>query len=270
MIVKSIHWLIAILLIACLETVSVVAAETSIVQATDSAKQPTVTPSDAAEAEPFIDEEDDPFFDEYEDIDVHDPFEGFNRGVFWFNDKLYFYFLKPIAKVLRFLPETGRIGIKNFFSNLAMPVRASNALLQLKFEDAGIEIVRFIVNSTLGIGGLGDYAKHHFGLQKKNEDFGQTLGHWGVGPGPFLVLPVLGSSNIRDGIGLIPDAYISPTRWLLSDGDLAIAAGLWTLEATNKLSLDKDTYEAIKKEQLDPYAFMRDAFMQRRAKLVAK
>ena len=264
------RWLIAMLLIACLQTVSVVAAETTIVQITDTIKEPTVTPSDAAEAEPFIEEEHDEFFDEVEEVEVHDPFEGFNRGVFWFNDKLYFYLLKPIAKGLRFLPETARIGIKNFFSNLAMPVRASNALLQLKFEDAGSVIVRFIVNSTLGIGGLGDYAKHHFGMRQKNEDFGQTLGHWGVGPGPFLVLPILGSSNIRDGISLIPDAYISPTRWLLSDGDLAIAAALWTLEATNKLSLDKDTYEAIKKEQLDPYAFMRDAFMQRRAKLVAK
>lgn len=268
---KLIRLLIFVFMFSCVQTASIAADETTLVQASETAKQTTVTPGKAAEAEPFVDEEDDEFFfDEDEDFEVYDPFETFNRGMFWFNDKLYFYFFKPIAKVLRFLPETSRIGIKNFFSNLAMPIRASNALLQLKFADVGTEMGRFLINSTLGIGGLGDYAKHHFGLRRKSEDFGQTLGHYGIGSGPFLVIPVLGSSNVRDGIGLIPDAYISPTRWLLSDGDLAISAGLWMLEATNKLSLDKDTYEAIIKEQLDPYAFVRDAFMQRRAKLVKK
>ena len=151
---------------------------------------------------PFMDDDDLSFLDEEDEvIEVYDPFEKFNRGMFWFNDKAYFYVMKPVAKGWRWLaPEPLRLGIRNFFSNLRAPIRFVNAALQGKFRDAGNELTRFGVNSTLGIGGLFDPAKAHFGIERKIEDTGQTLAHYGVGPGPYLVLPFLGPSNFRDGM----------------------------------------------------------------------
>jgi phospholipid-binding lipoprotein MlaA len=203
----------------------------------------------------FLDEDD-------EVIDVYDPLEKFNRGIFWFNDKAYFYVMKPVARGWRWLaPEPLRLGMRNFFSNLRAPIRFINAALQGKFRDAGNELTRFGVNTTLGIGGLFDTAKGNFGIEKKMEDTGQTLAHYGVGPGPYLVLPFLGPSNFRDGIGLLGDYYFSlvpvvfhnRTYWIAITGDVI-----------NFLSIDKDTYEGIKKDSLDPYLFLRDAYAQYR------
>jgi phospholipid-binding lipoprotein MlaA len=224
------------------------------------------------EGQDTADEFDDEFEDEFDgqEIPVWDPIEPFNQGMFWFNDRLYFYLFKPIARGLRILPEGTRESVDNFFSNLTTPIRFANALLQLKFGAAGTEAGRFVINTILGIGGIFDYARRHFDLYKTNEDFGQTLGHYGVGPGPYLVLPFLGPSNPRDSLGLIPDAYIDPINWWLADNQFWTAVGIHAGVRVNKLSLDKDTYEAIKAEQLDPYLFVRDAYMQRRAKLVEK
>ena len=140
-----------------------------------------------------------PFMDDDDEIlDVYDPLETFNRGMFWFNDKLYFYLLKPIARGYRWIaPEPFRVAIGNVFSNLATPVRVINAGLQGKLGNTGNELVRFGTNSTLGILGMFDPAKQHFGLAKKNEDTGQTLGHYGIGPGPYLVLPSFGSLQFQ-------------------------------------------------------------------------
>jgi phospholipid-binding lipoprotein MlaA len=213
------------------------------------------------------DDEDLPFMDEDEEIlDVYDPLQGFNRGMFWFNDKLYFYVMKPIAKGMRVvIPEPLRIGIRNFFSNLRTPIRMVNAGFQGKFGDAGNELTRFTVNSTLGIGGLFDTAKDHFDIVKKKEDTGQTMGHYGIGPGPYLVLPVLGPSNFRDGIGLFGDYYLSLVNYLWDDTDWWIAV---SVDALTILSLDKDTYEGIVRDELDPYLFVRDAYMQHRQHLI--
>ncbi len=214
----------------------------------------------------------DVFDDEFEEqeVPVWDPIEPFNRGMFWFNDKLYLFLFKPIARGVRILPVGARESVDNFFSNLTTPIRFANALLQLKLRAAGIEAGRFVINTILGIGGIFDYARRHFELYKTNEDFGQTLGHYGVGAGPYLVLPFLGPSNPRDGLGLIPDAYLDPINWWLADNAFWPAAGIHAGVRVNRLSLDKDTYEAIKAEQIDPYVFVRDAYMQRRAKLVEK
>jgi phospholipid-binding lipoprotein MlaA len=219
------------------------------------------------ESAPFMDDDDLSFLDEEDEvIDVYDPFETFNRGIFWFNDKAYFYVMKPVAKGWRWLvPEPLRIGIRNFFSNLRAPIRFVNAALQGKFRDAGNELTRFGVNSTLGIGGLYDPAKAHFGIERKIEDTGQTLAPYGVGPGPYLVLPFLGPSNFRDGIGLLGDYYFSLVPvlfenryyWMAVSGDII-----------NFLSIDKDTYEGIKKDSLDPYLFLRDAYGQYRLNLI--
>jgi phospholipid-binding lipoprotein MlaA len=199
-------------------------------------------------------------------LEVWDPIEPFNRGMFWFNDKLYFYLLKPIARGNRWIaPEPFRVAIGNVFSNLATPVRVVNAGLQGKFGDAGNELVRFGTNSTIGILGMFDPSKEHFGIAKKDEDTGQTLGHYGVGPGPYLVLPFLGPSSARDGIGLFADSYMDLVyhAWEHSDYYYAVV-----YRAINKLSLDKDTYEGIKKDALDPYLFVRDAWTQYRQNLV--
>ena len=219
------------------------------------------------ESEPFMEDDDLSFLDEEDDvIEVYDPLEKFNRGIFWFNDKAYFYVMKPVAKGWRWLaPEPLRIGIRNFFSNLRAPIRFINAALQGKFRDAGNELTRFGVNTTLGIGGLFDPAKEHFGIDRKFEDTGQTLAHYGVGPGPYLVLPFLGPSNFRDGIGLFGDYYFSLVPVVFKHRGYWIAL---SSDIINFLSIDKDTYEGIKKDSLDPYLFVRDAYGQYRQNLI--
>ena len=208
-------------------------------------------------------EQEDAFlFEDEELLEVWDPIEPVNRAFFWFNDKLYFYLLKPVARGYRKVPEPWRISVKNFFSNLTAPVRIINAGLQGKFGDAGNEMTRFVVNTTIGIGGFFDTAKDHFNLQMKDEDTGQTLGFYGVGPGPYLVIPVLGPSNLRDGLG---EFFVDNRLNLLyhmTEGWTYY--GLRAYDKVNDLSLDKDTYEGIKRDALDPYLFVRDAFMQYR------
>lgn len=211
-----------------------------------------------------------PFLDDDEEIiEVYDPLETFNRGMFWFNDKVYFYLAKPLARGLRYLPEPWRVSMKNFFLNLKAPVRIVNAGLQGKFADAGNELTRFATNTTLGIGGLFDVSKEHFGITMKDEDTGQTLGYYGVGPGPYLVLPLFGPSSLRDGIGMLADSRLNLAYYIWAkDQDNYDYVGALVFNAINNLSLDKDTYEGIKKDALDPYLFVRDAYAQYRQNLV--
>ena len=216
----------------------------------------------------FADDAFDDDFGDFDDLDeedlaplVHDPLESFNRKVFWFNDKLYFYAIKPVAKAYRVVPEPARKSVSNFFSNLTSPLRMGNALLQGKFNDAGVELGRFMYNTSLGLGGLFDPADSLIGLRKKDEDFGQTLGHYGVEPGAYIVLPFWGPSNVRDSMGLVVDTFTDPVGLIWEDSDY------WAAQAvrlTNTVSLDKDTYEAIKRDAFDPYLFLRDAYMKNR------
>lgn len=208
----------------------------------------------------------DPFADEDLDLKIYDPIEPVNRSIYWFNDKLYFYLLKPVAKGWRIVPAPARNSVGKFFSNLATPIRLINALLQLKVEAASSELHRFIVNSTIGLGGLFDPATK-LKLIKKDEDLGQTFGHYGLGSGPYLVLPILGPSNLRDGVGRIGDAFLHPFPYTLKTGE-AFAAKF--VEGENELSLDKNTYEGIKKHEIDPYLFIRSAYEQNRAAKVSK
>jgi phospholipid-binding lipoprotein MlaA len=202
------------------------------------------------------------FDEEEEQYSVSDPLERLNRGIFWMNDKLYFYLLKPVARGYRWaVPEPWRVAVQNVFSNLASPGRIVNSGLQGKFTDAGNEITRFFVNTTLGIGGLFDPAKDHFDIRKHDEDTGQTLGHYGIGPGFYLVLPLLGPSDARDAIGTFADLRMNLVYYLFEDWTYYEVKGY---EKINDLSLDKDTYESIKKDALDPYLFVRDAYMQYR------
>jgi len=208
------------------------------------------------------------FDEETPDVEVPDPLESVNRVIFRFNDKVYFYLLKPVARAYRVVPEPARVSVGNFFSNLFTPVRFVNALLQLKLRDAGNELTRFLVDTTVGGAGFFDPAGDNAGLAKKEEDFGQSLGHYGVGEGFYLVLPFLGPSNLRDGIGLLADGALNPIYYLgISDG---AKIGVRAYYSVNAVSLDKDTYESIKKESLDPYLFIRNAYSQRRDGLIQK
>ena len=221
----------------------------------------------ATSATGSVAEDDDlPFMDDDDTVlDVYDPLETVNRGMFWFNDKLYFYVMKPIARGFRYVPEPWRVSLKNFFNNLRSPVTIINATLQGKFSDAGYELTRFATNTTLGIGGLFDPSKEHFGITPRDEDTGQTLGRYGVGPGPYLVLPFLGPSNLRDAIGLFADSRMDLTYHIWGkDKDNYDYLGAIAIRTINTLSLDKDTYEGIKRDALDPYLFVRDAFAQYR------
>jgi phospholipid-binding lipoprotein MlaA len=220
--------------------------------------------SDADENLPFMDDDDTV-------LEVYDPLEPINRGIFWFNDKMYFYVMKPLARGFRYVPEPWRVSLKNFFNNLQAPVTIVNATLQGKFADAGNELTRFATNTTLGIGGLFDPSKEHFGIRPKEEDTGQTLGYYGVGPGPYLVLPFLGPSNLRDGVSLLADTRLDLAYYIWGKGkDNYDYYGILAFKMINNLSLDKDTYEGIKKDALDPYLFVRDAYAQYRQSQIDK
>jgi phospholipid-binding lipoprotein MlaA len=160
------------------------------------------------------------------------------------------------------VPERVRVSVGNFFVNLTAPIRVVNNTLQGKIGPAGGEMMRFVINTTVGIGGLFDPATRYAAIPKSNEDFGQTLGRYGIGSGPYLVLPMLGPSNVRDGVGWAVDLFLDPLPYLVGGLDYWAAKGTNTV---NTVSLDKDTYEGIKRDALDPYLFVRDAYAQHRA-----
>jgi phospholipid-binding lipoprotein MlaA len=202
---------------------------------------------------------------ELEGVSVWDPLEPVNRGIFWFNDKAYRYVLKPIARGLRVVPKPVRKSGSNFFSNLLAPMRVINSLLQLKLKEAGTELARFGINTTIGVVGLFDPADKHFDIKRHSEDLGQTLGSYGLGHGLYLVIPILGPSSIRDGIGTLGDAAVDPLFYIFDDKD-ALAAKVF--DSVNNLSLDNDTYESLTDDSIDPYATIRDAYLQSRKKSV--
>lgn len=216
------------------------------------------------------DEEEFFVFDEEEEgeaaPEIADPLEGFNRAMFAFNDKAYRYALKPVARGLRVLPVGLRTSVGNFFSNLGTPVSAISALLQGDVKNSGSELGRFCINSTVGVLGLFDPATG-MGLVQDDEDMGQTFGRWGVGTGPYVVLPLLGSSSLRDAVGFGANAAINPVNTNLEVGEIV---GMQLLRVEVALSLDQDTYEAFYDSALDPYVFFRSAWTQNRAGAVAK
>jgi phospholipid-binding lipoprotein MlaA len=197
---------------------------------------------------------------------VSDPLSGYNRVMTQVNDRIYFWLLKPVAQGYgAVVPEGARLAVGRFFRNLLMPVRFANNLLQLKPKQAGTELARFVVNTTVGVLGFGDPAANRFGLQAYPEDFGQTLGHYGVGSGFHIVLPLLGPSNLRDTLGLIPDYFLDPVSYIEeSDVQLAIRA----YDRVNYTSLHIGEYESLKKDAVDLYTFLRDGYEQRRLKQI--
>jgi phospholipid-binding lipoprotein MlaA len=209
--------------------------------------------------------------DEFEDesgTHVFDPLIGYNRFMTRVNDKLYFWLLKPVARGLSIvIPEPGRLAINRFFKNIFFPIRLVNNLLQMKIKHVGIETARFGVNTTIGVLGLGDPAKSWLGLDAYEEDFGQTLGHYGVGSGFYIVLPIFGPSNVRDTIGMVPDYFLNPINYLDS---FKYRAGTHAVDTINYTSLHIGEYEDLKKGAVDFYIFMRDSYEQNRDMKIAE
>lgn len=189
-----------------------------------------------------------------------DPLESFNRGVYQFNDTVDKAIAKPIAKgYSAVMPETGKTMVTNFFSNLDDVVVTANDLLQLKFVQGFSDGMRFLVNSTVGVGGLIDVASMR--LEKHDEDFGQTLGYWGVGNGPYIVLPLLGPSTLRDGAGLYVDSRPSKIRRLKN---MRARNQLIVTKAINRRAQLLDQEKVLDEAAIDRYEFIRDAYLLRR------
>ncbi len=195
---------------------------------------------------------------------IADPLEKLNRAFFVFNDRLYFWVLKPTARgYSKVVPEPARVGIRHFFANLRMPVRAANCLLQGKFSGFGRELLRFFVNSTVGMLGFFDVAKIAWDMDGADEDLGQSLGRAGLGPVCYINWPLLGPSSLRDTVGMVGDGFLSPFYYLVNPAEAD--AGLRGFEVLNDTSLRIGDYESLKKAALDPYIAFRDAYHQRRS-----
>jgi phospholipid-binding lipoprotein MlaA len=219
-------------------------------------------------AEDDVTEEDLDFSDEEEEalVLVPDPIGGWNRAMYRFNDKLYFWFLKPIAIGYRtVIPSIVRTGIKNFLYNVTVPVRFVNSLLQGKWKKAEAEFSRFMICTTYGVLGFGNPIKNYPDLNPGAEDLGQTFGAWGIENGFYIVWPFLGPSTFRDSVGLVGDFFLDPT-FIVNRLDVTIA--VWSVDLVNKTSFRIGDYEAIKEAAIDPYISIRDAYIQNRIKRI--
>ncbi len=202
-----------------------------------------------------------------EKVEIADPLEPVNRVTHQFNDKLYFWALKPVAQGYKaVVPEPARIGVKNFFSNPGFPARFLSCLLQTDFSGAATEAGRFTINTVWGIGGLLDPSSgKELNLQIQDTDLGQTLGVYGVGQCFYIVWPILGPSSPRDTISIAGDYFLSPVSYI---SPWYAWLGVRTYEEVNATSLRIGDYEALKEAAIDPYVAFRDAYIQYRLKQV--
>lgn len=206
-----------------------------------------------------------------EESRIADPIEPWNRAMYHMNDKLYFWLLKPAAQGYKHVVPEGLRGLfGNFYRNVKAPVRIVNNFLQGKPGYAGIELARFVINSTVGVGGLRDCATECFGINGFDADFGQTLGKYGVGFGFYIVWPALGPSSPRDTIGSVADLALTPTTYVSSEWISPESVGIYVHEKVNDTSFHIGDYEAIKGAAIDPYVAMRDAYVQYRNKLIER
>lgn len=231
---------------------------------------------DLLDEDPYIDERvkylGDPIFEDdfvfNEPLEIRDPLEPLNRAFFVFNDKTYFWVLKPTKTVYsHLLPKDIRGCLGNAFANIAAPIRFINNLLQGEFEDAGAVLSRFLINSTLGVFGLGDPAYRDFNIVPREADFGQTLGKWGIGDGVYLCLPFLGPSNVRDSFGFVGDVYMHPVPYI-SDS-FAFDMAYLGVSRINLMSISPEVYEELKRFSLDPYVAARQAYYDYRRAIIA-
>jgi len=219
------------------------------------AAQPATTADDAFE-------DDDPFAKKEKATvpPLADPIKPVNKAFYHVNDKLYFWLLKPVAQGYAFvLPKIARKGVRNFFSNVGTPVRMVSCLFQGDLKGTGTELARFGVNTTVGVAGLGDPAIGWLKLKKRKEDFGQTFGYWGIGPGFYITWPMLGPSSLRDTAGMPFNMALNPATYV---------PGVGLLNRINTTSLSIGEYEDIKDAALDPYVAIRDGYNQYRRRAV--
>ena len=209
------------------------------------------------------------FEEEFEtkQLTVADPLYIWNKGMYHINDKLYFWVLKPLAKGYKAItPDIFREGVSNFFYNLMMPIRFVNCILQGKGNAAANEFTRFVINSTIGVLGLGNPASQYPQLNRADdEDLGQTFAKYGIGNGFYLVWPILGPTTLRDFIGEIGDAYLNPLIYIDPiEAELAVRG----FNYINKTSFHIGEYEALKEASVDPYVAMRNSYIQYREKKI--
>ncbi len=241
---------------------------------------PEAPPPEVAEPAATADEEafDEEAFDDFAEFEeefagatnpVWDPLIGYNRAAFTFNDRTYLWIWKPLATGWSWIiPEPARVSLNKAFHNYRTPSRFGNALFQGKLVRAGTELGRLFVNTTIGLAGFFDPAEAWFGMAPPpNEDFGQTLGVWGLGDGFAFTIPLLGPSSLRDGLGMVPDIAMSPITYFVST---PISLGITTFEIFNRSSLHLVEYEAIKKDALVPYTFFREGYKQYRDKEIER
>lgn len=201
------------------------------------------------------------------DIGISDPLEPLNRAMFAFNDKLYFWVLKPVKKgYTEVVPWDFRFVIGNFFNNLASPVDFANTLLQGRFKDSGVVLGRFLINTTIGVFGFGDIAGEEFDLQVERADFGQTLGVYGIGEGIYLCWPFFGPSDVRDSVGFVGDLFVHP--YMYSGLDSEVTLGIRGEEFVNEMSISPDSYEELKRVSVDPYVASKQAYIDYRRSLI--
>ncbi len=229
----------------------------------------------SAPAEPGVHDEEKAFRDPFASATeptrtppkIKDPLQPMNRAFFHFNDKLYLWVVKPGGKgYSKVVPRPARRCVSRLFANVKYPIHLVNNLLQGKFKAAGVETGRFAVNTTVGIGGLFDPAKH-WKIEPHPANFDQTLGFYGLGPGIYFDWPIWGPSSTRGTAGLAADGMLSPWMYI---GGAAVAYGVPAYRELNGASLTLGDYEAFKKAALDPYVAMRSAYYESRAEAVEK
>ena len=246
----------------------------------------TPAPASSAQQDAASDELLDPFARADEGAgEEYDPWEPFNTNIFEFNRQVDRFVLKPVAKGYNFLlPDWVQVSISNFYYHLRFPPRLLNNVFQGKFKGAGIEVGRFLVNSTLGGAGIIDVAKD-MGLQTPEEDTGQTLGYYGVKPGPYLVLPLLPPFTVRDFAGFLGDIALNPINWLVAPiievnnvpsliarknrtTSSLLQLGVRVEEIVNERSRNLEKFQGVEEATLDLYTAVRNAYLQKRAKAI--
>lgn len=234
---------------------------------------PESSAKDNEESEDVEDLEEDKEFDD-EVADINDPLYDINYAFFKLNDILYVVIMKPAAQTYNFfIPVEFRTVIRNFFYNLRFPIRFVNSLLQFKGTKAAQELGGFLLNSTIGLAGLGEVASH-WDLRPSPEDLGQTLAFWGAGNGFYIMYPILGPSSLRDSARFIDSYFLDPVSWLRYDKfggySWRTTVAITAYDKLNELSLNYEDIDALMEAALDPYVAVRDAYVEHRNKLIAE
>jgi phospholipid-binding lipoprotein MlaA len=200
------------------------------------------------------------------EVEEYDPWESFNEPMFTFNLKIDEHVLRPIARAYdNVMPDELQQALDRAFSNLGMVRRAVNSALQLKFVGSLREVSRFVINSTIGVAGLYDAAKTEFGIEKSNEDMGQTFAVWGFPNGPYLVLPFISPTTIRDAFGMLIDFFLDPISYFIP---FVAKVAMKITDIVNERSLQLEVFENVERATLDLYSAVRNAYLQRRAKAI--